>query len=283
MKITVLDSENLLAPQESWQELDSLGEVTLLSADAELTGGALEEAEAILVVSRRLGGAEIRKAKQLQYVGVIGADCSCVDMTAAADAGVKVTAIPDAYAMIQVQYALKSVFSACAEPFRAVSGLTVGAVGCGLAGRTFLEILAKLGTRTLAHDHAFNMSYHRGVLHYVLQKEKFLPQCDLIAVFRPTLPLPDAPLTMRGVYGLTNLQNYLDAGAISLMKDDAILVDVYPGVVDRQAAGTAVQAGKLASFQDTMVPRDACTDTQLLHIACENLRKHINGIGSYIW
>ena len=282
MKITVLDYDNLLVSRESWRILESLGELTLLTSEEDASA-ALAETEAVLTVSRRLSGQDIRQAKNLRYIGVIGADCSCVDMSAAGEAGVPVAAIPDAYAMVQVQYAVRSAMQGCADPFRPVSSLTVGAIGCGLAGRTFLEIMAKMGAETLAHDHAFNMSYHRGVMHYVLQRERFLPRCDLIAVFRPSLPLPDAPLTMRGVYGLTNLHSYLDADAISGMKDGAILIDVYPGVVDRQAAGAAVHRGKLACFLDTMVPRDAYTDAQLIRTACESLRSHINGIGTYVW
>ena len=282
MKIIVLDYDNLLAPRASWNILQSLGDVELFAAEADASR-ALADADAVLTVSGRLNADTIADAPKLQYIGVLGADCSCVDMAAAGRAGISVSALPDAYALIQVQYALKAVFTACADPFRAVSELTVGVVGCGLAGRTFLEILSKLGARTLAHEHAFNMSYHRGVIHYVLQADRFLPECDLVAVFRPALPLPDAPLTMRGVYGLTHLYNYLDTEKLSWMKDGAILVDTYPGVVDKGAVTAAVQNRKLGGYYDTMVPRDARTDAQLITQAFESLRKHVNGIGEYIW
>ncbi|WP_371477559.1 2-hydroxyacid dehydrogenase [Kitasatospora sp. NBC_00315] len=114
---------------------------------------------------------------------------------------------------------------------RDIHGMTVGVIGTGKIGECFARIAHGFGTRLLGWDITPNPACLDLGMEYV-EREELLARSDLISLHVPLLPAT---------------HHLIDAAALALMKDDAILVNSSRGgLVDTAALVETLRAGRLA-------------------------------------
>lgn len=114
---------------------------------------------------------------------------------------------------------------------RDLRGRTAGVVGTGKIGAAFARIAHGFGMRLLGWDVAENPECLELGMRYV-PREQLFAEADLVSLHVPLLP---------GTHHL------VDAAALALMKDDAILVNSSRGgLVDTEALLDALRAGRLS-------------------------------------
>ncbi|MEU0669892.1 2-hydroxyacid dehydrogenase [Streptomyces lavendulocolor] len=113
---------------------------------------------------------------------------------------------------------------------RDIHGMTVGVVGTGQIGTVFARIAQGFGCELLGRDVVENPECLAMGMRYV-ELDRLLAEADLISLHVPLLP---------------ETYHLIDARALALMKDDAILVNTSRGgLLDAQALVDALRAGRL--------------------------------------
>ncbi|GHH67783.1 hypothetical protein GCM10018781_23590 [Kitasatospora indigofera] len=114
---------------------------------------------------------------------------------------------------------------------RDIHGMTVGVVGTGKIGECFARIAHGFGTTLLGWDIAPNPHCLELGMQYV-EREELLSRSDLISLHVPLLPAT---------------HHLIDADALAVMKDDAILVNSSRGgLVDTAALVETLRSGRLS-------------------------------------
>ncbi len=128
------------------------------------------------------------------------------------------------------EYASQERFSNFDVPFNELDGKTWGIVGMGNIGSRVARIASALGCRVIT---ASITGRKRETGYEQVSKETLLKESDIISLHCP----------------LTDLsRKYIDADALSLMKETAILINVARGpVVDNRALYEALRDGKIAA------------------------------------
>jgi D-lactate dehydrogenase len=112
---------------------------------------------------------------------------------------------------------------------RDMHGRTVGVVGTGKIGEAFTRIAHGFGMKLLGWDVVENPACVELGMAYV-EKEQLFAECDLISLHVPLLPAT---------------HHIIDKDALSLMKDDAILINSSRGgLVDSTALVAELRAGR---------------------------------------
>ncbi|MGV9246131.1 2-hydroxyacid dehydrogenase [Streptomyces sp. NPDC003710] len=114
---------------------------------------------------------------------------------------------------------------------RDLRGRTAGVVGTGKIGTAFARIADGFGMRLLGWDVAESADCLALGMEYV-PRERLFAEADLVSLHVPLLP---------------DTHHLVDAGALALMKDDAILVNSSRGgLVDTDALLETLRAGRLS-------------------------------------
>ncbi|MDX3458895.1 2-hydroxyacid dehydrogenase [Streptomyces sp. ME02-8801-2C] len=114
---------------------------------------------------------------------------------------------------------------------RDLRGRTAGVVGTGKIGAAFTRIAHGFGMRLLGWDIAENPDCRTLGMEYVA-RERLFAEADLVSLHVPLLP---------------DTHHLVDAKALGLMKDDAILVNSSRGgLVDTDALLETLRAGRLS-------------------------------------
>ncbi|MGF1428197.1 2-hydroxyacid dehydrogenase [Kitasatospora sp. LaBMicrA B282] len=114
---------------------------------------------------------------------------------------------------------------------RDVHGMTVGVIGTGRIGACFARIAHGFGTELLGWDPTENPDCLRLGLRYVA-REELLARSNLVSLHLPLVPAT---------------HHLIDASALALLKDDAILVNTSRGgLIDTTALVRTLRAGRLA-------------------------------------
>ncbi|MFF8534459.1 2-hydroxyacid dehydrogenase [Streptomyces sp. SAS_267] len=114
---------------------------------------------------------------------------------------------------------------------RDLYGRTAGVVGTGKIGAAFARIAHGFGMRLLGWDVAENPDCLALGMQYV-ERERLFAEADLVSLHVPLLP---------------DTHHLLDARALGLMKDDALLVNSSRGgLVDTDALLETLRAGRLS-------------------------------------
>ncbi|MFG2177728.1 2-hydroxyacid dehydrogenase [Streptomyces abikoensis] len=109
-------------------------------------------------------------------------------------------------------------------------GRTAGVLGTGKIGTAFARIAAGFGMRLVGHDVAPNEECEALGMEYVDRKRLFA-ESDLLSLHAPLVP---------------ETYHVVDAGALALMKDDAILINTSRGgLLDAHALVETLRAGRL--------------------------------------
>ncbi len=112
---------------------------------------------------------------------------------------------------------------------RDLRGRTVGVLGTGRIGEAFTRIAHGFGMRLLGWDAVPNPACVELGMEYV-EKDQLLAEADLVSLHVPLLP---------------STQHLIDADALRVMKDDAILVNSSRGgLIDTEALVVELRAGR---------------------------------------
>ncbi|MGF0167655.1 2-hydroxyacid dehydrogenase [Streptomyces koyangensis] len=113
---------------------------------------------------------------------------------------------------------------------RDLRGRTVGVIGTGRIGEAFTRIAHGFGMNLLGWDLAENPACRDLGMRYV-EREELFREADVVSLHVPLLP---------------STEHLVDAHALDLMKDDAILVNSSRGgLVDTRALVDVLRAGRL--------------------------------------
>jgi len=145
-----------------------------------------------------------------------------------------------------------------------LSDCTVGIVGCGHVGKDLGRMLrAGFGCRVLAHD--------------VLEFPAYYAETGIESVSMQTLLRESDVVSLHVPYG-SSTQNLIDAAALALMKDTAILINTARGgLVDEAALKTALMNDALRAAAFDVFASEPPEDQELLELDNFLATPHIGG------
>ena len=310
MNIVVLDGFTANPGDLSWEELKTLGNVTVYDRTSPSeTVARAAEADVVLTNKVVVGRKEMEQMPHLIYIGVLATGYNVVDVEAAHERGIIVSNVP--------AYSTESVAQMVFAHLLTVTNRTEHYAQENRNGRwtknkdfcywdfSHMELSGKLfgivglgniGQRVAAIAHAFGMR----VCAYTSKPEKLLPsyvekkplmdlfsECDIISLH--------CPLT-------TDTRHLVNSQTLQNMKPSAILINTGRGpLVDDEAVAAALANGRLAAFcADVLTeeppkmtnpllsqPRAFITPhiawatkearIRLLQVAIDNVRSFLNG------
>ena len=310
MNIVVLDGFTANPGDLSWEELKTLGNVTVYDRTSPSeTVARAAEADVVLTNKVVVGRKEMEQMPHLIYIGVLATGYNVVDVEAAHERGIIVSNVP--------AYSTESVAQMVFAHLLTVTNRTEHYAQENRNGRwtknkdfcywdfSHMELSGKLfgivglgniGQRVAAIAHAFGMRVYA----YTSKPEKLLPsyvekkplmelfsECDIISLH--------CPLT-------TDTRHLVNSQTLQNMKPSAILINTGRGpLVDDEAVAAALANVRLAAFcADVLTeeppkmtnpllsqPRAFITPhiawatkearIRLLQVAIDNVRSFLNG------
>ncbi|GIP38132.1 glycerate dehydrogenase [Paenibacillus sp. J31TS4] len=256
MKIVVLDGFTLNPGDLSWDDWQSLGEVTVYDRTppelvAERAGGA----QAVLTNKTPLSADTLAALPELRYVGVLATGYNVVDIEACRQAGITVTNVPDysTFSVAQLVFSLLLEFangvSAHAEAVRQgewstatdfcffktpqteLAGKQLGIIGYGQIGRQVGRLAEAFGMRVAAWKRPGSTKPEEPGVRYQ-ELDRLLAESDVVSLH--------CPLT-------EETKGMVDRAFLAKMKRQAILINTARGgLVNEQDLADALIAGTIA-------------------------------------
>ena len=288
MKIVVLDGQTLNPGDLSWDELRTLGDVTVyertLGGDDE-TAGRAADASVVLTNKTKLPKSVLDRLPELQYIGVLATGYDVVDVEAATVRGVPVTNIPSygtdsvaqmvfahilrhchhvaehASAVSRGDWARQPDFCFWNSPLVELTGSTIGIIGFGRIGRKVGELATAFGMQVIANDtNQANPPAWPGFRYEPV--ETLLREADVVSL---NCPLTDAN---RGM---------INRKTLGFMKKSAFLVNCSRGaLVEPTDLADALNEGSIAGAGlDVMPTEPPASDNPLLSARNCSITPHI--------
>ena len=257
MKIVILDGYSANPGDLSWEELKTMGEVTVYDrTSASETVVRAAEADIVLTNKVIVGREEMTQLPHLKYIGVLATGYNVVDTEAAHERGITVTNVP-AYSTESVaqmvfahlltvtnrteHYAIANRegrwtnnkdFCYWDFPHQELFGKSFGIVGLGNIGQRVAAIAHAFGMRVCAYT-----SKSESQLPSYVEKKPLtdlLSESDVISLHCPLTP---------------DTRHLINSDTLQKMKPSAILINTGRGpLVDDQAVAEALAEGRLAAF-----------------------------------
>ncbi len=310
MKIVILDGYTANPGDLSWQELESLGELTVYDrTKPSETVARAADAQVVLTNKVVISKETMDQLPQLKYIGVLATGYNVVDIQAAHQRGIIVTNVP-AYSTESVaqmvfahlltvtnrteHYAVQNRngrwstnpdFSYSDTELTELAGKTFGIVGLGNIGQRVAQIALAFGMKVKALTSKSAVSLPVGIMKSSL--EELLATSDVLSLH---CPLTDTT------------RHLIQEDTLRQMKPTAILINTGRGpLVDDQAVANALAKGRLAAFcADVLTEEPPSIDNpllkqpnayitphiawaskeariRLLQIATDNVRAFVNG------
>ena len=257
MNIVILDGYTANPGDLSWDELKTMGEVTVYDRTCPSeTVARAAEADIVLTNKVVIGKEEMAQLPRLKYIGVLATGYNVVDIEAAHERGITVTNVP-AYSTESVaqmvfahlltvtnrteHYAIANCegrwtnnkdFCYWDFPHMELSGKTFGIIGLGNIGQRVAAIAHALGMRV----YAYTSKSEDQLPSYVEKKsmDEILSECDVISLHCPLTP---------------DTRHLINSQTLQMMKPSAILINTGRGpLVDDLAVAEALAEGRLAAF-----------------------------------
>ncbi|MBQ3356794.1 MAG: D-2-hydroxyacid dehydrogenase [Oscillospiraceae bacterium] len=264
MKIVVLDGYAANPGDVSWEELRSLGELTVYDRTApEQTVDRIGDAEIVLLNKAPLGADVFEACEKLQLVSVLATGYNIVDTAAARAHGVTVCNVPgySTGAVAQMTFALlleitqqvglhsaavfagqwqrNADFCFWNKPLTELAGKTMGLIGYGAIGQAVGAIALAFGMKLLI----------------TARHEKTVPDGAAFVDLDTLLCKADV-VSLHCPQTAENL-HMIDAASLAKMKDGAILLNTARGgLIDEPAVADALRTGKLAAFGADVVSKE---------------------------
>ena len=257
MNIVILDGYTANPGDLSWDELKTMGEVTVYDRTCPSeTVARAAEADIVLTNKVVIGKEEMAQLPRLKYIGVLATGYNVVDIETAHERGIMVTNVP-AYSTESVaqmvfahlltvtnrteHYAIANRegrwtnnkdFCYWDFPHMELSGKTFGIIGLGNIGQRVAAIAHAFGMRV----YAYTSKSEDQLPSYVEKKsmEELFSECDVISLHCPLTP---------------DTRHLINSQTLQMMKPSAILINTGRGpLVDDQAVAEALAEGRLAAF-----------------------------------
>ena len=310
MKIVILDGYSANPGDLSWDELKTMGEVTVYDRTSPSeTVARAAEADIVLTNKVVIGKEEMAQLPHLKYIGVLATGYNVVDIETAHERGITVTNVP-AYSTESVaqmvwahlltvtnrteHYAIANRegrwtnnkdFCYWDFPHMELAGKMFGIVGLGNIGMRVATIANAFGMRVCAYT---SKSVNQ-LPAYVEKKSlvELFSECDVISLHCPLTP---------------DTRHIVNNETLQMMKPSAILINTGRGpLIDDQAVASALAEGRLAAFcadvlteeppkatnpllaqpNAYITPHIAWASTEarirLLHVAIVNVRSFLSG------
>ena len=310
MNIVILDGYSANPGDLSWEELKTMGNVTVYdrtSPSETVTRAA--EADIVLTNKVIIGRAEIAQLPHLKYIGVLATGYNVVDIEAAHERGITVTNVP-AYStesVAQMVFAHLLTVTNRTEHYAQENrngrwtnnkdfcywdfshmelyGKTCGIVGLGNIGQRVANIANAFGMRVCAYT-----SKSEDQLPSFIEKkslEELFSESDVVSLHCPLTP---------------DTHHLINSQTLQKIKPSAILINTGRGpLIDDQAVADALMEGKLAAFCADVLTEEPPKATnpllnqpnafttphiawaskearvRLLHVAIDNVRSFLNG------
>ena len=283
MKIVILDGYTANPGDLSWDELKTMGELTVYDRTSKSeTVERAAEADIVLTNKVIIGRQEMDQLPRLKYIGVLATGYNVVDIEAAHQRDITVTNVP-AYStesVAQMVFAHLLTVTNRTEHYAQENRQgrwTANKDFCywdfphmELAGKSFGIVgLGNIGQRVAAIAHAFGMK----VCAYTSKSAEQLPDyvqklplsdilsaCDIVSLHCPLTP---------ATHHLINRQT------LQQMKPSAILINTGRGpLVDDQAVADALAEDKLAAFCADVLTEEPPKATNPLHHPTHRLGQH---------
>lgn len=257
MKITILDGYAANPGDISWDEMKTLGDVTIYdrTAPADVVERA-KDAEVILTNKVVINKEVIDQLPSLKYVGVLATGFNIVDTKYAREKGIIVTNIPaystDSVAqmvfahILNVQntithyaeenangrWARSEDFCYLDSPLHELASLTLGIIGLGNIGKKVAEVAHAFGMKVIAQTSKEQSQLPEYITK--VSKEELLAGCDILSLH---CPLTDTT------------KEIINAESLAKMRQGAIVVNTGRGpLINEQDVADALKSGHLGAF-----------------------------------
>ncbi|MBR0316763.1 MAG: D-2-hydroxyacid dehydrogenase [Synergistaceae bacterium] len=278
MKIVVLDGYTLNPGDLTWDELKTLGDVTIYDrTDPEDTKLILErigDAEVVLTNKTPLSADTIEKAPNIGLIAVMATGYNVVDTAKAKEKGIPVCNVPVYGTAAVAQTAIAMLLEICHHvgehnrsvqngdwikcpdysywnyPLIELAGKTMGIIGLGRIGQRTAAIAQALGMKVLAFDTYKNKNLECETLQYA-DLDSVLSSSDVIVMHCPQ-----------------NAENakMINRETIAKMKDGVIFINnSRGGLVNEEDLVEALKSGKIqAAALDVISAEPMAKDSPLL-------------------
>ncbi len=273
MRIVILDAHAANPGDLSWDELKTIGDLTIYPRTApEDVIPRIGDAEIVLTNKVRFTADVLRQLPKLRYIGILATGYNTVDTQAARELGITVTNIPaystESVAQITFAHILNITnrighyarqtregrwssnpdFCYWDTPLVELAGKTIGIVGLGNIGRRVACIARHFGMDVFAFTSKNSSDLPEGIQKTTL--DGLLAVSDILTLH---CPLTDDTLHL------------INRERLEKMKPGAILINTGRGpLVDEQAVADALKSGRLAAYgADVMINEPPETDNPL--------------------
>ncbi|MBQ4050081.1 MAG: D-2-hydroxyacid dehydrogenase [Oscillospiraceae bacterium] len=254
MKIVVLDGYTENPGDLSWEELGTLGELTVYDrTPTEEILPRIGDAEVVITNKSPITVATIDACPGMKYIAVLATGYNVVDVNAAKERGIPVSNVP-AYGTASVaQFAIAMLLEICHRvahhsktvhegkwtnsidfcywdyPLIELDGKTMGIIGFGRIGKATGKIAKALGMKVIACDSAPD-EQGKEIAEYV-DLDTLLSSSDVISLHCPLFP---------------ETEGIICKETIAKMKDGVILLNNSRGpLLNEQDVADALNSGKI--------------------------------------
>jgi phosphoglycerate dehydrogenase-like enzyme len=240
----------------------------------------LSGVRAIIAGTRPLGEDELALAPDLQIIVRTGVGYDSVDVTAATARRVPVCITPGANRQAVAEHVF-ALALACARRIpenvsnlaagkwqqltgRELQGSTLGILGLGSIGKAVATIAAGFGMDIVAYDPYFDEAFAAAHGIRRLELDELLREADFVTLH---------------LFLDESTRNLLDASRLSLMKDDAVLINTARGgIVDEDELVDAVRNGRIGGAAlDVFADEPLSPSSPLLHTPGILATTHVAG------
>ena len=303
MKIVVLDGYAANPGDISWDEMKTIGELTVYDRTCpEEIVDRCREAEAVLTNKCPLNRETLQNLPSLKYIGVLATGYNIVDTAAARELGIAVTNVPaystECVAQLVMAFileaashvgehsraALSGQWQNCRDfvfwnyPLVELYGKKLGVIGHGAIGKRVAQIARAFGMQVTTYSPSQNDAR---------TLEDIISGSDIISL--------NCPLKKEN-------EKMINADTIARMKTGVWIINTARGgLVDEAAAANALKQGKIGYFCADVVSKEPIEGTnplldapnvmltphigwapfearvRLMNISCENLRAFCMG------
>jgi (S)-sulfolactate dehydrogenase len=284
-EIVISEFMDEAAIREAFADRDVLYDPQLVD-DATRLHDAVRDARALVVRNRtQVRGTLLDAAARLEVVGRLGVGLDNIDVTACAARGVAVYPASGANDLSVAEYVITAALVLLRRAWFATGRVTAGEwprtalMGREIAGKR----LGLVGYGSIARVTA---GMARGLGMSIAASDPLLPADHpaWAGAERQTLPdlLRGSDVVSLHVPLTETTRNMLDAGALALMKPDAILINAARGgIVDEMALCEALRSGRLGGAALDVFERepvDATTGARFARVPNLILTPHIAGV-----
>ena len=274
-KIVVLDGYTLNPGDLLWDDLRSVGELTIHDRTPDDSVIArIGNCSIVFTNKTPITKSTLDACPSVKYIGVLATGYNIVDCEAAKAKGIPVVNVPSYGTTAVSQHAIALLLEICLHvgehcksvengqwancpdycywnyPLIELSGKTMGIIGVGRIGATTAKIAQALGMRVIGYDSLENQDLKQQGFEYVTLDE-LLSNADVISLHCPLFP---------------ETQGIINAESISRMKDGVIIINTSRGpLVVEEDLAQALNSGKIyAAAVDVVSTEPIRKDNPLL-------------------